>query len=213
MYGTVYRIFNIKSGKSYIGKTFRDPYDRLKEHIRDIDRFGNRPLYRAFRKYGLEAFSFEILGEYPMELVEEKEIQFIAEYASYGSKGYNATKGGDGTRYLDVTRKLLQHTYNELKTVRAVALKLDIDECYCGKLFKLYDIELFTRTEVNNSRQSKIRIVDNNMIFNSRAECAAWFIETNLVDSNTKQKSIEQSISKVCRGVRPQYKSFRLEYI
>lgn len=50
----------------------------------------NYPLYRAFRKYGLENFSFEVLEECPLEELNEKEIKYISEYKSDSpSFGYN----------------------------------------------------------------------------------------------------------------------------
>lgn len=49
-------------------------------------------------KYGIENFIVEELEYVEDEaILSEKEIYWIKELETYGSKGYNATKGGDGT--------------------------------------------------------------------------------------------------------------------
>ena len=50
-------------------------------------------------KYGIEHFSAEMIEQ--TDSPEEREQFWIEEYRSYGNKGYNATMGGDGKRYLD----------------------------------------------------------------------------------------------------------------
>lgn len=101
--GYIYKITNILNNKNYIGKTNHiQPYDRFKEHIKDShrERCKNRPLYRAFNKYGIENFTFEILEK--TNNTSEREKYYIKFYNSYGSTGYNATFGGDGKEYLDL---------------------------------------------------------------------------------------------------------------
>ena len=50
-------------------------------------------------KYGVENFIVEEL-EYVKDenILSEREVYWIKELETYGSKGYNATKGGDGTQ-------------------------------------------------------------------------------------------------------------------
>ena len=57
----IYKIINNVNGKLYIGKTKRSLSERFKEHVtasRREDIF-NRPLYKAFRKHGIENFTLE----------------------------------------------------------------------------------------------------------------------------------------------------------
>ena len=51
-------------------------------------------IHRAFRKYGIDNFSFEILEECNPEDLFEREKYYIEKYDSY-KKGYNETLGGD----------------------------------------------------------------------------------------------------------------------
>lgn len=53
-------------------------------------------IYNAINKYGAENFYVETLEEnIPLDKLDEKEIEYIAEYDSYNN-GYNSTPGGDG---------------------------------------------------------------------------------------------------------------------
>ena len=90
---SVYKITNLINNKSYIGSSIRVE-QRWKEHINSSknpnDPKYNYPLYKAFRKYGLENFSFDIIADdfntkEEMQLYENKMIIF---YNSYNN-GYN----------------------------------------------------------------------------------------------------------------------------
>lgn len=106
--GYIYCITNLINNKRYVGKTTLSLDSRFKKHCQDSrkERCEKRPLYDAFNKYGIENFKIEEL-EYVEDnnLLSEKEIFWIQELKSYGSSGYNATKGGDG--------KIL-YDYNEI---------------------------------------------------------------------------------------------------
>lgn len=55
-------------------------------------------------KYGIENFIVEELEQVEDEnILSEREIYWIKELETYGSKGYNATKGGDGSILYDYT--------------------------------------------------------------------------------------------------------------
>lgn len=92
---SVYKITNLINNKSYIGSSIRVE-KRWKEHInvsKNINHKNyNYPLYIAFRKYGLDNFTFEIIrddfdsiGE--MQLFEKEMIIFYNTY----NNGYNQT--------------------------------------------------------------------------------------------------------------------------
>lgn len=119
----IYKITNMLNGKVYIGKTERTVEERFKEHCRDYLRVDitNRPLYRAFSKYGIENFQVETLEE--TNLPEERERFWIEYYQSF-KNGYNATLGGDGKKYLDYD--VIFSTYTELKSAPKTAEKLNI---------------------------------------------------------------------------------------
>lgn len=98
----VYLITNTVNSKCYIGQAIK-LRNRLKSHISNYtnERYDN-PLYRAFNKYGLDKFTYQLLDVLEENDYKEArkqldllEIKYIETYDSY-NKGYNQTKGGDG---------------------------------------------------------------------------------------------------------------------
>ena len=90
----IYKITNLINGKIYIGQSV-DINKRWRQHKRNSQIKGreyDKYLYRAFRKYGLENFSFELLLECSPQELNEKEKYFINLYSS-DTLGYNSQKG------------------------------------------------------------------------------------------------------------------------
>lgn len=106
----IYKIINDINQKIYIGKTDFSLEKRFKEHCRDAlkEHCGQRPLYSAMRKYGVEHFFIELLEE--TNSPDEREVYWIETLKSF-KDGYNATRGGDGSHYADysIIVKLWQH--------------------------------------------------------------------------------------------------------
>ena len=95
--GIIYLITNLLNGKKYVGQTRQTFKRRMTEHKRDSNR--NRPgIETAIKKYGWENFKAEIIETCPVELLNEREIFWIAELNSKYPIGYNLTDGGDGGR-------------------------------------------------------------------------------------------------------------------
>lgn len=140
MVGYIYKITNKINGKVYVGKTTRTVQERWEEHLREYrrERCENRPLYRAIRKYGTNAFAVETLEEVGLENLSERETYWIEYFHTY-SDGYNATMGGDGKILYDydLIAQLLREgrKYQEIAdmvgccsdTVSFVAKKYSID--------------------------------------------------------------------------------------
>jgi group I intron endonuclease len=214
MNGIIYRIFNIKTGKSYIGKTYATLYQRLQEHIRDKDRYPNRPIYRALNKYGIESFSAEILGEYPEQTLEDMEIEFIQFYKSYGKSGYNATLGGDGRRRINIDTDLLISKYRELKTVSATATHFGIDVDTCKKLLSNnIDTSLFDiKSDRRNRLSTKVLVIDTQMEFNNPYECAKFLIDCDIIDNSISERNAGISIARACKHPSKTYKGLSFSY-
>lgn len=95
----IYKIENIITHKVYIGQSL-DVVTRLKSHLRKED---NPYLNKAFKKYGLDNFSFEILKEtYDVNYWEVFLIQIY--HATDKQYGYNIQSGGEGGNS-EATRK------------------------------------------------------------------------------------------------------------
>lgn len=123
----IYVITNQINGKQYVGKTNYSVEKRFKEHINDSKtvRCEKRPLYSAINKYGAHNFDIHILEECCSDEAAQKEQEWIQKLKTYGSFGYNATKGGDGKKYYNYIE--LANAYMELKSVKKVCDKFQCD--------------------------------------------------------------------------------------
>lgn len=89
----IYKITKKSNGKSYIGQS-NDIERRFLEHKSKKD----IPIEIAIRKYGVEAFTYEVLEQCRLEELDEKEIYWIAHYNTYKGFGYNCNPGGGNNR-------------------------------------------------------------------------------------------------------------------
>ena len=69
----IYKITNMVNDKVYIGQS-QDIYNRWKEHKYARNKRYCFALYSAFKKYGFDNFSFEIIERCSFEQLNEKEI-------------------------------------------------------------------------------------------------------------------------------------------
>ena len=87
----IYRIFNVKTNKSYVGSTWKSFRSRWKQHLNKLNtnKHHSHEMQNAFNKYGSDSFVCEIL-----EIIEDenillkKEAYYINKYDSY-KNGYN----------------------------------------------------------------------------------------------------------------------------
>lgn len=85
----IYKITKKSNGKSYIGQS-NDIERRFKEHKYKAD----IPIELAIKKYGIDAFIYEIIEICSIDKLDEKEIYWIAYYNTYKGFGYNCNPGG-----------------------------------------------------------------------------------------------------------------------
>jgi group I intron endonuclease len=98
--GAIYKITS-PSGRLYIGQT-QNLRKRINAYKCDVrkDRKDIK-LHNSLRKYGWDAHVLEVIEEVADELMDEREIYWIAELKTYCYKypeGLNMTEGGDGQR-------------------------------------------------------------------------------------------------------------------
>ena len=97
--GLIYSITHTSSGRKYIGKTTKTLHRRRYNHIRDMLHGSTTAIHSAMRKYGLDAFKWEVLeDEVPIEQLFLREVAWIDECNSY-KNGFNETHGGDSQGY------------------------------------------------------------------------------------------------------------------
>lgn len=94
------------SGKGYVGITCRGVRQRLYSHESEARRGSQKPFARAIRKYGIDAFETTVLARGLSKAeAEDAEVHFIGKLNTFGSGGYNATRGGEGTAGVKLTQR------------------------------------------------------------------------------------------------------------
>ena len=178
----IYCITNLINNKKYVGKTTMCIQDRFKEHCWDSkkNRCNKRPLYNAMNKYGIENFTIEELEQIEDEIkLSEREIYWIKKLETYGSKGYNATKGGDGKILYNYTKIL--ELYNLGYTIKQISEKIGCCETTITKVLKTNGVKI---------RRGSTKRIDQfdktgNFIqyFWESSEAAKWLVEKGLAKS------------------------------
>lgn len=141
MYGVIYKITNIVTGKVYIGQTIRTFWARYEGHLKNTK---NRYLKRAIALYGLEAFEItEMLDTAETkEELDEKEKYYIALFHSNERQyGYNIAEGGHRGKQSDETKKLIgdaqrgvrNHMYGKLGKSNPNYSRAKLKCANCGK--------------------------------------------------------------------------------
>lgn len=127
-----YVITNTVNDKKYVGITSGPLAKRWREHKSAANTGVNRPLYKAMRKYGIEAFIIEKIAEAENENeLKQLEIDFIEALETYlpKGKGYNLTSGGEGT--VRIVSLFGEAVYNSKLTEQAVIFIRDTEQfCY-----------------------------------------------------------------------------------
>ena len=101
--GYIYKIQNKINNKIYVDKTVNTIQERWLEHINEADKQDNTLLHKAIYKYGKDNFYIDKIEECSCDILNEREIYYIALFHSHMSEGgYNMTYGGEGaTKYSD----------------------------------------------------------------------------------------------------------------
>jgi group I intron endonuclease len=113
--GYIYKITNTVNNKYYIGVTTQaNPNERWSHHKSAIRADIGCPfLQKAFKKYGEDAFKFEVLIICFDEDVFKFENEYILKYNSMSPNGYNVAVGGQigmsflGKKHTEETKKII----------------------------------------------------------------------------------------------------------
>ena len=158
MKGIIYKITNKVNNKVYIGQTRYTLEFRWRQHQHKKD---STYFHNAIHKYGIENFELEILEECDIELLNSKEMFYIAKYDSF-KNGYNLTIEGDGNR-----RLLLDSQYDEIKELylsgfssNKIATLYKVDKGTIVKILKSLDVKLRSN-KLNINNQEFLELVED----------------------------------------------------
>lgn len=165
----IYKYTNKINGKVYIGQSL-NLEERHKNHIRTSRSKGsngyNYLIHKAFRKYGIDCFDYEIIEECKKEKLNEREMYWIKHYRSYVKEnGYNMTIGGDNTSYhhqrpiyqIDIeTKRIINRFSSCFEAGRFIGeSQANIRHCCNGKYKYAYGylwvyVDKYDKNEVNS---------------------------------------------------------------
>lgn len=155
-FGFIY-CYTSPSGKRYIGQTIQSISARAKS----VNGKGYRRcpvFYKAIQKYGLENFYLEILEEAPIDLINEKEQEWIKFYNTQIPNGYNISEGGSSNskpvyQYKADTGELIAgfNSLTEAARVNKLNTIQYISDCIHGRRKTahgyIWDIHKYTKVE------------------------------------------------------------------
>ena len=212
----IYQIQNDINGKIYIGETEYSIEKRFKEHCADAFRERNekRPLYAAMRKYGIEHFHINLIEE--TDTPDEREIYWI-EHKQTFKYGYNATKGGEGKRYIDYEEVVA--VYNKVQNCKQTARLLNISVYSVYDILNDNNILIKPSQEINKENYSKMVAlfeVTNKKkplkVFSSAKEAARYLIQKEFTKSQNVN-GISAHIGQVCNKKRNSAYGYYWEFL
>ena len=213
----IYLITNDINNKKYVGKTeFNDIQKRFSEHCKDCNRreYEKRPLYSAMKLYGVEHFYIQELEYVPYnQNLSEREIYWIDYYDTYHN-GYNATRGGDGKRYLDYD--LIINTYKKVQSIKETAEITGAHPDSVSNILKAANIEIKPSRKIQREKFGKsvgMYDLQDNFLrqFETLHDASIYMVENKL--TGCKESTIRTHISEVCRGKRQTAAKFKWKFI
>lgn len=200
--GNIYCITNDVNNKVYVGKTLLPIQKRFQEHLRDSQRFSDRPLYRAINKYGQEHFSISLLEEVEQSELSAREQYWITEKNSY-HEGYNATRGGDGTvlyNYEEIVEK-----FQSGMLIKELADYYECDLQTVRKILVAAGQDTFENMKKKSAMAVKAIFPDGTeKDFASYSDAARWLIDEKI----TTATALPGVITNICRAVNGQRKTY-----
>ena len=156
-------------------------------------------------KYGIENFKIEEL-EYVKDnnQLSSREIHWIQELGTYGSKGYNATKGGDGIVLYDHNEIL--ELYNLGYSTIQVSKKIGCDITWVDKVLKAHNI----KPRACSKQVQQFDLAGNYIqTFDSVPKAVEWLYQNGI----TKNKKASNPIHECCQDKRSQIYNYVWKYV
>lgn len=188
----IYKIINNINNKIYIGQT-KNYKERFAAHKRKAFESyeSSKILYQAFRKYGIENFSFEII-EY-VENYNEREKYWIQKLNTISPNGYNMTIGGEEPpRFYGENHHYSQHSQKQVDEIIDLLLNTKILYNEIAKKYN-YDISSIRRINVGEIWHKE------NLVYPLRPEHYKPFLEQqalNIIEDLQNTTLTQKEIAK-----------------
>lgn len=228
--GWIYQIKNNINQKAYIGQTIQhNVASRWSEHIKSINSGADSHLIRAFKKYGIENFSFNVVANIPNEELDSAEVLEISNRNSLSPNGYNIRNGGSrgkhsqesiekmkethtGKHHTEETKEKLRQI-NIGKTHKPEAIeKLRIASLGKPKTKEAIEKSAKARTGLKRSEEFTERLSLARQVSVEQWTLSGEYIETFPSIKIAKEKTGANDISRCCRGKYKQSGGFIWKY-
>ena len=132
--GYIYLITNKINGKQYVGQSIRNDINiRWKQHKNN--KSGDTPISKAYNKYGIENFKFQIICICFDEDCNKYEIDYIKQYNTISPNGYNLRVGGENSKHhADTIKKLSDKMKEKWLITKHPCIGLKYSEEYKKKM-------------------------------------------------------------------------------
>ena len=132
--GYIYLITNKINGKQYVGQSIRDDIKiRWKQHKNN--KSGDTPISKAYNKYGIENFKFQIICICFDNDCNKYEIDYIKKYNTISPNGYNLREGGENSKHhIDTIKLISQKVREKWKIIKHPCIGLKYSEEYKKKM-------------------------------------------------------------------------------
>lgn len=198
----IYKIVNLVNGKIYVGQSI-NIQKRWYQHKSDYNKEGGCPiLYAAIRKYGIENFSFEVIEECSLELLDEREKHWISQMNTLNPNGYNIALGGTARGNTIYDYEVLAKAYMELGSSKKVAEKFNCDFKTVLNACHIMEVPM------SSTKERAVYQIDKDT-----EEIIACFANIHIAYKEGLKRPYDSSISRVCRGIRKTAYGYKWKYI
>ena len=169
------------NGKVYIGKS--KDFDSRKIKHSYSTRYYNTKLTNAINKYGFDSIKWKIIFETEdINIINQKEIEFISKYDSI-KNGYNTSTGGDGGDTISNNPRRLNIIKQQL-----TSKGYDSDNYYV-------DIsEIISKSILDDYLNNKISIREISKKYNISRQRLSRFFKSNNIDIDMDMVKLTNSI-------------------
>lgn len=164
----VYQIRNVLNNKIYIGSTAIDFNKRFKQHIKLLKRNKHTSiaLQRAFNKYGISNFKFEILEKASPKNVRKLEQLYLNKTPDYNCS--YVAYGGNTKHNIEYVKQIIAEFTTEKYTTIKLAKKYNtcpqtVSNIVTGKSYKNFNL-LSKQDIINNKDILKINQINSSKI-------------------------------------------------
>ncbi len=191
--GYIYKITNTVNNKAYIGQTKQEPEKRWKSHKNSIHYNNGCPLLcKAFRKYGIDKFKFEIIVICFDNSLNKMEEHYIKKYNTFGINGYNATKGGEPGAFF-TGKKHTPENIQKIKQHSKEYFKLEENRKKMSDILKLkYKNDPTYREKISNVQKERVKLNQHNLQYK----------RTNEQKEKIRQRVLVYYASNTCQDVK-----------